>query len=77
MSSMETLDEVESPKVGIVGRSSAMTANSKKSIGGAIALLLFGLLALLGGAKWLGVLIPLALAVWYAVTPTVQSGGRN
>ena len=53
-----------------------MSANSKKSLGGTIALLLFGLLALFGGIHWLTLLIPAAVLVWYGAAPTLRSG-RN
>ncbi len=53
-----------------------MSTSSKKSIGGTIALLLFGLLALFGGIHWLTLLIPAALLVWYGTDPAWRSG-RN
>ena len=52
-----------------------MSANSKKSLGTTVLLILLGLAALVAGAKWLTVLIPAAMIVWY-VGPTLRSG-RN
>jgi hypothetical protein len=42
-----------------------MSANSKKSMGWTVVLILMGMAALYGGSKWLGLLIPAALFVWY------------
>jgi len=53
-----------------------MSGNSKKSMGGMIVLILLGLAALLGGEKWLVLLIPAATAVWYSARPVLR-GGRN
>jgi hypothetical protein len=53
-----------------------MSANSKKSMAWATLLILFGLMALLGGEKWLVVLIPAATLVWYSAGPALRSG-RN
>jgi hypothetical protein len=53
-----------------------MSRNSKKSMGGTISLILLGLLALLGGERWLVLLIPAAMLVWYKARPIVSSG-RN
>ncbi len=53
-----------------------MTANSKRSLGWALLLMLFGLVALFGGDKSLVVLIPAAMMVWYRVGPTLRRG-RN
>jgi hypothetical protein len=36
-----------------------------KSIGGAMLLIFFGMVAMLGGEKWLVALIPAAMLVWY------------
>jgi len=41
-----------------------MSLQSKKSLSGAAALMLLGIAALLFGAKWLALLIPLALLVY-------------
>lgn len=53
-----------------------MTANTGKSMGWMIVLILFGLAALIGGVKWLVVLIPAATLVWYAAAPALRNG-RN
>jgi hypothetical protein len=57
-------------------RKIAMRTNAKKSIGWMIVLVMFGLIALYGGEKWLVVLIPAAMLVWYGTIPTLKSG-RN
>ncbi len=46
-----------------------MSANSKTSLGTTLLLILLGLAALFAGAKWLAVLIPAALFVWYSAKP--------
>jgi hypothetical protein len=51
-----------------------MSANAKKSMSATIVLILFGMLALLTGEKWLVVLIPAAALVWYAAGPKLGSG---
>ena len=53
-----------------------MSANSRKSIGGASVLILLGLVALFGGEKWLVGLIPAAMLVWYGTRPVLRRG-RN
>ena len=53
-----------------------MSANAKKSMTATIALILFGMLALLMGEKWLALLIPSAALVWYGAAPRLRSG-RN
>jgi hypothetical protein len=53
-----------------------MTGNRKKSMGWTMVLILFGLIALFGGDKWLVALIPAAIFVWYAAKPMLRSG-RN
>ena len=53
-----------------------MSANSKKSMGSTIVLILLGMAALYGGSKWLSVLIPAALLVWYTTRPMIRTG-RN
>ena len=39
-------------------------------------LILLGMAALYGGSKWLGLLIPAAVFVWYAARPMLRTG-RN
>ena len=51
-----------------------MSANHKKSFGWTALLILFGMLALLGGIKSLALLIPAAAFVWVTAKPTL---GRN
>jgi hypothetical protein len=41
-----------------------MSADTKKGYGSTIALLIFGVLTLYGGTRWLLVLIPAAMLVW-------------
>jgi hypothetical protein len=53
-----------------------MSANSKKSMGWTMVLICLGLLALFGGEKWLALLIPAAVFVWYAARPMLRTG-RN
>jgi hypothetical protein len=43
----------------------AMSTNSKKSMGFTIVLVLLGVAALFGGARWLALLVPAAILVWY------------
>ena len=45
-------------------------------MGWTIVLILMGMAALYGGSKWLGVLIPAAVLVWYSVGPRLGTG-RN
>ena len=53
-----------------------MSRNANKSMGWTSLLILFGLVALFGGEKWLVLLIPAAMVVWYGAGPMVRSG-RN
>ena len=53
-----------------------MSMNSKKSMGWTVVLILLGIVAFVGGMKWLVVLIPAAMMVWYGVGPALRSG-RN
>ena len=53
-----------------------MSVNRKKSISWTIVLVLLGMAALYGGTKWLSLLIPAAMLVWYAASPSLR-GGRN
>ncbi len=53
-----------------------MSANSKKSLGSTILLIFLGLAALIGGAKWLVLIVPAAVLVWYGARPVLRSG-RN
>jgi len=49
-----------------------MSANYKKSMGWAILLIMLGLLAMISGTKWLGLLIPAAAWVWYEARPILR-----
>jgi len=53
-----------------------MSANAKKSAGATLALILLGLLVLMTGEKLLVIIVPAAIFVWYAASPTLRSG-RN
>ena len=53
-----------------------MSLNLKKSMGWTVVLVLLGMAALYGGSKWLSLLIPAALLVWYAAKATLRTG-RN
>jgi hypothetical protein len=57
-------------------QSSQMSANAKKSAGATLALILLGMLVLMTGEKLLIVMIPAAILIWYAASPTLRSG-RN
>jgi len=45
---------------------------SGKSIGGTVALILLGVVALFGGEKYLVGLIPAAMLVWYGTRPGLR-----
>jgi len=53
-----------------------MSMNSKKSMGWTVVLIALGLAALFGGEKWLTLIIPAAILVWYGGRTTLRSG-RN
>lgn len=53
-----------------------MHRNSTQSAGWALVLILFGILALFGGVKWLIPLIPAAMLIWLRVSPGLRTG-RN
>jgi len=53
-----------------------MSENYKRTIVLSVILILLGVAAVYGGTKWLKVLIPLAILVWYGATPGLRSG-RN
>jgi len=57
-------------------QSSHMSANAKKSVAATLALILLGMLVLMTGEKLLVVMIPAAILIWYAASPTLRSG-RN
>jgi len=51
-------------------------ANSGKMLGSTALLILLGMAALYGGSKWLSLIIPAALLVWYTARPLIRTG-RN
>ena len=53
-----------------------MSANSKKSVGGTLTLILLGIAALFAGSKALVLLIPAATLVWFGTRFNLRSG-RN
>lgn len=53
-----------------------MSSEAKKSYGSTLALCAFGVLSLYLGARWLLLLVPAAILVWYGVRPALRSG-RN
>ena len=53
-----------------------MSVESKKSAGSTIVLIALGFAALYGGAKWLAILVPVAMLVWYGTAPRLRNG-RN
>jgi hypothetical protein len=53
-----------------------MSAESRKSMGSTIVLIVLGVAALYGGPGWLAILIPAAMLVWFRVAPILRSG-RN
>ena len=57
-------------------KESIMSMDAKKSMGWTVVLILLGMAALFGGLKWLALLIPAALLVWYTARPGLRAG-RN
>lgn len=53
-----------------------MSMDAKKSMGWAVILIVMGMAAIYGGSKWLALLIPAAVLVWYAAKPRFRTG-RN
>ena len=53
-----------------------MSIDAKKSMGWTVVLILMGMAAIYGGSKWLSLLIPAALLVWYTAKPRLRTG-RN
>ena len=53
-----------------------MSVDAKKSMGWTVILILMGMAAIYGGSKWLALLIPAALLVWYTTKPRLRTG-RN
>jgi hypothetical protein len=53
-----------------------VSAHSKKSLTWTLVLVILGMAALYGGSKWLTILIPAALLVWFTARPRLRTG-RN
>ena len=53
-----------------------MSAESKKSIGWTVVLIVLGIAVLYGGREMGAILIPAALLVWYTAKPRLGTG-RN
>jgi hypothetical protein len=53
-----------------------MSAETKKSTGWMVVLMVLGVAALYADSKWLAILIPAALLVWHEASPVLRSG-RN
>jgi hypothetical protein len=53
-----------------------MSSEWKKAMGLTTVLILLGIIALLGGTKWVVVLIPIAVLIWQASAPILRNG-RN
>ncbi len=53
-----------------------MSADAKKSTLGTVILIVLGLAAFFGGTKWLALLIPAAVLVWYRAGSAWRTG-RN
>lgn len=54
-------------------KSISNNACSKKSTIWTIVLIAFGVAALYGGAKWLGLLVPAAIVIWLVALPAMQT----
>jgi hypothetical protein len=54
-----------------------MSAEAKRGYGSTIILMILGVLALYSGARWLMLLIPVALLVWYAAGQVTFRRRRN
>lgn len=53
-----------------------MNIKTPQSLLSTMALILLGVIAFTAGAKWLTLLIPAALLIWYGAGPVLKSG-RN
>jgi hypothetical protein len=53
-----------------------MNTNLKQSIGSTLLLVLLGMVVFLAGVKWLVILVPVAILVWFGTSPALRSG-RN
>ena len=61
-------------EIRTLGEEDSISRESKKSMSGAMVLVLLGLLAFYGGTGWLLVLIPVALMIWGIAGPVVRAG---
>jgi hypothetical protein len=68
--------EGSSTSIGEFMNANPKNANFPKTMGWTILLILFGVAAICGGTKWLTVLVPAALLVWYGSGAAVWSS-RN
>jgi hypothetical protein len=53
-----------------------MSAQSKTSMTSTFILLFLGTVALCTGTRWLAILVPLAIILWFATCPRLRTG-RN
>jgi hypothetical protein len=54
-----------------------MSTDVKKGYGSTMVPVILGILALYGGARWLLVLVPAAVLIWYVVAAGVFRRSRN
>jgi hypothetical protein len=57
-------------------KSISENTNPKESMVWTIVLIAFGIAAIYGGAKWLGVLVPAAALIWFGTRQRIQTGGN-
>lgn len=51
-----------------------MSKESKKAMGWSTLLITLGVVALVAGMRWLDLLVPAAMLIWYAARPALRSG---
>jgi len=54
-----------------------MSAESKKSMGWTVVLVILGILSIVGGPGWLAILIPAAMLIWFGFAGPMLRSGRN
>jgi len=54
-----------------------MSADAKRKYGSTMVLIILGIFALYGGARWLLVLVPAAVVIWYAASGADFKKSRN
>jgi len=54
-----------------------MSADAKRKYGSTMVLIILGIFALYGGARWLLVLVPAAVVIWYATSGADFKKSRN